>query len=322
MEKTDANETMLKLVAKVMSDRLKFVVFGLLLLPLAGANANGNNNISISHRLSNDDAVAEFKTQLYSWQETQGDMEGLEVKLDRRFKPEHCPGSYSFEMMENSKNLVRAECHAPKWSRVLKASRRKSSSQNRQTDQVWVAATSVATGELITQSHVKKISIDSRKIPRNALRAPPSGSSIAKRALRSGEIILTNSIYEPTYGYVAKTTIPSGALLKPELISKKLIKGNFKGEILENARGIEFMAANRNILAGNPIRSRDLRKARLVRRGDQVKLVSAGGGFVVSSKTIALEDGYLDEQIRLLGEDGKKEIRAKISGISSAIALK
>ena len=42
----------------------------------------------------------------------------------------------------------------------------------------------------------------------------------------------------------------------------------------------------------------------------------------MSSKTIALEDGYLDEQIRLLGEDGKREIRAKISGISSAIALK
>ena len=150
----------------------------------------------------------------------------------------------------------------------------------------------------------------------------PTTRSKAKRTIKPGEIILTSSIYEPKYGFVAKTTIPSGSFLKPELISKELIEESSRGGILEDARGIEFMAANRTIFAGNPIRSQDLRKARLVRRGDQVKLVSAGGGFMVSSKTIALEDGYLDEQIRLLGEDGKREIRAKISGISSAIALK
>ena len=72
-------------------------------------------------------------------------------------------------------------------------------------------------------------------------------------------------------------------------------------------------------MAGNPIGRRIFEKPDWF-AGDQVKLVSEEAGSV-SSKTIALEDGHLDEQIRLLGEDGKREIRAKISGISSAIAL-
>ena len=250
-------------------------------------------------------------------------MAGLEIKLDRRFKAPECTGPYSFSVIKDSIGLVRAECHSPKWSRVLKTSKeRPSSHQNRQTDKVWVASTEIASGQLLTNKHFRKVSIDSRQIPRNALKRLPATRTKAKRTIKPGEIILTSSIYEPKYGFVAKTTIPSGSFLKPELISKELIEENSRGDILEDARGIEFMAANRTILAGNPIRSQDLRKARLVRRGDQVKLVSAGGGFTVSSKTIALEDGYLDEQIRLLGEDGKREIRAKISGISSAIALK
>ena len=275
--------------------QLKAMVFALLLLPALNSNANARNDVSLDLRHPSSEAIVQFKTQLLARKKGQSNMAGLQIKLDRRFKVQQCAGPYSFNKIKNSNTLIRAECHSPKWSRVLKTSNEVPSSQNRQTDQVWVASTEVAAGQLLTNKDFKKISIDSRKIPRNALKKSPGGSSKAKRTIKPGEIILTNNIYEPKYGFVAKTTIPSGSFLKPELISKELIEENFRGEILENAKGIEFMAANRTILAGKPIRSQDLRKARLVRRGDQVKLVSAGGGFMVWSKTIALEDGYLDE---------------------------
>ena len=298
------------------------MVFALLFLPILNSNAETYSDTRSNLSSPSVDAIVEFEAQLSVWRRGQGHLADLEIKLDRRFKAPKCTGPYSFNMIKNSKDLVRAECPSPKWSRVLKTSdERHSSNQIRQTEKVWVASTEIVSGQLLTNKHFKKVSIDSRKIPRNTLKRPPGNRSKAKRTIKRGEIILTSSIYEPKYGFVAKTTIPSGTFLKPELISKELIEENSRGEILEDARGIEFMAANRTILAGNPIRSQDLRKARLVRRGDQVKLVSTGGGFMVSSKTIALEDGYLDEQIRLLGEDGKREIRAKISGISSAIAL-
>ncbi len=323
MERHDAKRALYSFVGLIWSRQLKTVVFALLFLPILNSNAQMHSDASSNLNYPSADAIAEFKVQLSSWREGQRQMAGLDIKLDRRFKVPECTGPYSFNVIRNSIGLVRAECHSPKWSRVLKASNeRPSSHQNRQTEKVWVASTEIASGQLLTSKHFKKVSIDSRKIPRNALKRSPGTRSKAKRTIKSGEIILTSNIYKPKYGLVAKTTIPSGSFLKPELISRELIKENFRGEILEDARGIEHMAANRTILAGNPIRSQDLRKARLVRRGDQVKLVSAGGGFIVSSKTTALEDGYLDEQIRLLGEDGKREIRAKISGISSAIALK
>jgi len=322
MDRLDAKPPLFEFVGLKMVVRLKAVVFAILFLPALNSNGNVENDASFDLRHPSGDAIVRFKSQLLDWRESQRHMTGFEIKLDRRFKVPRCKGPYSFNMIKNSKDLLRAECHSPKWSRVLKTSKERPSSQNRQTGKVWVASAEIAAGQLLTGKHLKKISIDSRKIPKNALKKSPGSSSKAKRTISPGEIILASNIYEPKYGFVAKTTIPSGSFLKPELISKELIKENYRGEILENAKGIEFMAANRTILAGNPIRSQDLRKARLVRRGDQVKLVSAGGGFMVSSRTIALEDGYLDEQIRLLGEDGKREIRAKISGISRAIALK
>jgi flagella basal body P-ring formation protein FlgA len=323
MERNDAKRALNRFVGLTMIRKLKVMAFALLFLPILNSNAEMHSDANSRLDYPSVETIAKFKVQLSTWREAQGHMAGLEIKLDRRFMAPECAGPYSFSMIKDSVGLVRAECHSPKWSRVLKTGKeRLSPHKNRQTDKVWVASMEIASGQLLTKKHFKKVSIDSRQIPRNALKRLPATRTKAKRTLKSGEIILTSNIYEPKYGFVAKTTIPSGSFLKPELISKELIEEDSRGEILEDARGIEFMAANRTILAGNPIRSQDLRKARLVRRGDQVRLVSAGGGFTVSSKTIALEDGYLDEQIRLLGEDGKREIRAKISGISSAIALK
>jgi|GEM_PF-1934446 len=323
MERHDAKRALNRFVGLTMIRKLKVMAFVLLFLPILNSNAEMHSDASSNLDYPSVDAIAKFKVQLSTWRESQGYTAGLEIKLDRRFKAPECAEPYSFSVIKGSLGLVRAECHSPKWSRVLKTSKAGPSSHlNRQTDKVWVASTEIASDQLLTDKHFKRVSIDSRQIPRNALKRLPATRSKATRTIKPGEIILNSSIYEPKYGFVAKTTIPSGSFLKPELISKELIGENSRGEILQNARGIEFMAANRTILAGNPIRPQDLRKARLVRRGDQVKLVSEGGGFTVSSKTIALEDGYLDEQIRLLGEDGKREIRAKISGISSAIALK
>ena len=323
MKRHDIIHALNILVARISLRRSKSMVFALLFLPILNSNAEMHGKTSSNLSNSRVDAIAEFKAQLSVWRKNQGGLAGLDIKLDRRFKAPECIGPYSFSMLRDATGLVKADCNSPKWSRVLKTSKeRPSPHQNRQTEKVWVASTEIAVGQLLTNKHFRKVSIDSRQIPRNALKSLPTARSKAKRTIKAGEIILANNIYEPKYGFVAKTTIPSGSFLKPELISKELIEENSRGEILEDARGIEFMAANRTILAGKPIKSQDLRKARLVRRGDQVKLVSAGGGFTVSSKTIALEDGYLDEQIRLLGEDGKREIRAKISGISSAIALK
>ncbi len=322
MARNDAKQALHRFASVNKLRQLRTMFFALLFLPILNSNAEMHNDASSNLSYPSDDAIAKFKAQLSAWGEDQRRLAGLEVKLDRRFKAPKCTGPFSFNVIKDSTGLVRAECHSPKWSRVLKTSnKRPSSRQNRKADKVWVASTEISAGQLLTNKHLKRVSIDSRKIPRNALERSPGTRSKARKTIKPGEIILTSNIYEPKYGLVAKTTIPSGSFLKPSLISRELIEENFRGEILENARGIEFMAANRTILAGKPIRARDLRKAKLVRRGNEVKLVSSGGGFMVSSKTIALEDGYLDEQIRLLSEDGKKEVRAKISGIDSAIAL-
>lgn len=215
MERYNAKRSLRRFVGHIWLRRLEMAVLAFLFMPILNSNAemHGNARYNLSH--PGVDAIAEFEAQLYAWREGQKRLAGLEIKLDRRFKAPKCQGSYSFNVIKNSLGLIRAECHSPRWSRVLKTrNERPSSLQNRQTDRVWVASKEIAAGQLLTSKQFKKVSIDARKIPRNALKRPPDTKSKAKRTIKTGEIILTSSIYEPKYGYVAKTTIPSGSFFK------------------------------------------------------------------------------------------------------------
>ena len=69
------------------------------------------------------------------------------------------------------------------------------------------------------------------------------------------------------------------------------------------------------------MRKRDLTKAKLIRRGEKVALLSQGLSYAISSEVVALEDGFLGEQVRLLNTESQRRVSAIVTGPSRAKTL-
>lgn len=84
---------------------------------------------------------------------------------------------------------------------------------------------------------------------------------------------------------------------------------------LDNAIDAEL---TRDVLAGKPIRSSDLRPAMLVKRGQTVTLtIRQEGGFAVVAQVEALQDGRRDDSIRLKNRESGRILTGKVVGLLS-----
>lgn len=84
---------------------------------------------------------------------------------------------------------------------------------------------------------------------------------------------------------------------------------------MDNAIDAEL---TRDVLAGNPIRSIDLRPAMLVKRGQTVTLtIRQEGGFAIVAQVEALQDGRKDDTIRLKNRESGRILTGKVVGLNS-----
>ena len=89
-------------------------------------------------------------------------------------------------------------------------------------------------------------------------------------------------------------------------------------DAIRSLQGLTLLAANRLLHPGDILRKRDLTKAKLVRRGQKVAVESVGQHFRIASELIALEDGYLGEQIDLRNPGSSRNISAVVTGMGTA----
>ena len=71
---------------------------------------------------------------------------------------------------------------------------------------------------------------------------------------------------------------------------------------------------SRRIRAGDVITPNALQEAHLIRRGDRIAIVASSDGFTISMPGEALEDGRLNQQIRVRNLSSGKTIRGMVSG--------
>ena len=84
---------------------------------------------------------------------------------------------------------------------------------------------------------------------------------------------------------------------------------------LDNAINTEL---TRDLLAGRPIRSTDLRPALLVKRGQTVTLtIRQESGFAVAAQVEAMQDGRKDDSIRLKNPESGRILTGKVVGLYS-----
>ena len=87
-------------------------------------------------------------------------------------------------------------------------------------------------------------------------------------------------------------------------------------------KDVENAEVVRDIPAGTPLRSYDVRRAILVKQGQLVMLtIGQGSGFAIVARVEALQDGRLGDQIRLKNPESGRLLSGVVTGPNAAKGL-
>jgi flagella basal body P-ring formation protein FlgA len=115
---------------------------------------------------------------------------------------------------------------------------------------------------------------------------------------------------------VPKQLIPRGTPLKPDLLEViSAVPGPGDGSLLSSLKDVEFAEAVRDLRSGEPLHSTDLRRATLVRMGQQVTMIlGEKSSFQVMIQLEALQDGRFGEQVRLKNPESGRHVAGVVVG--------
>ena len=137
---------------------------------------------------------------------------------------------------------------------------------------------------------------------------------IAVRELLSGAPVLLEDVIVGEVVLIAKTTIPSGSSLTTDVVSLDTRYFNIPDDALTQAEGWEFMELNRNIIAGEILRKRHLRKAKLVRRNDPITIIIRNSSLEIITSGVSVQDGYYGQRIKVINLESGRSVLGKVIG--------
>ncbi|MEC8349663.1 MAG: flagellar basal body P-ring formation chaperone FlgA, partial [Pseudomonadota bacterium] len=150
----------------------------------------------------------------------------------------------------------------------------------------------------------------------------PRDQFFAARNLRKGQMLVAADVYTAQYVAIADKTIPMGHPITTDLFRLQKVTSRVPNDAVTDLSGLEHLAANRLIHQKSILRKRDLKKAKLVQRGEQLILSAGSQNYSIETIAVALQDGYFGDQIRLRNLASNQEVRAVVSGINRAKALR
>ena len=122
---------------------------------------------------------------------------------------------------------------------------------------------------------------------------------------------------------VPKRYLQRGAVLQAEWLEVvQAPSGPVDTSLLGTIADVNQSELIRDVPAGQPIRSSDIRKAVLVRQGQTV-LLSVGDkvGYQITVRAEALQDGRLGDQVKLKNAESGRQISGVVTGPNSAKGL-
>ena len=81
------------------------------------------------------------------------------------------------------------------------------------------------------------------------------------------------------------------------------------------------MVTKRNLRVDQPLSTNDLRKPKLVKKGDSVVISATSGSITVRMQGTALSDGFRDQQIRVKNSSSERTIKAIVTGQGTVRAI-
>ena len=122
---------------------------------------------------------------------------------------------------------------------------------------------------------------------------------------------------------VAKQLLRSGTSVMPDMLEEQEVPAQGVDlQAVTSVKDLENGEMVRDMQAGVPLRSHDVRRAILVKQGQIVILtVGQSSGFAISARVEALQDGRMGEQIRLKNPESGRILSGVVTGPNAARGL-
>ena len=140
----------------------------------------------------------------------------------------------------------------------------------------------------------------------------------AARQLLPGRILIESDLAVGQRVVVLTQAIPSRSLIAREHIAIQERAVDVPHDAIRSLKGLSMLAANRLLHPGDILRKRDLAKAKLIKRGQTVDVESLGKHFRIASELVALQDGYLGDQIVLRTPGSNRRVSAVVTCMGTA----
>ena len=119
---------------------------------------------------------------------------------------------------------------------------------------------------------------------------------------------------------VAKEVLKRGTIISPDmLVLTEMPAAGMENQIIADPQLVVNMELVRDLAPNAPLRTFDLKKAVMVKRGQEVQVTAgAGQGFLITMRAEALQEGALGEQIRLKNSESGRSLTAVVTGQNTA----
>lgn len=122
---------------------------------------------------------------------------------------------------------------------------------------------------------------------------------------------------------VARQLLRAGTLVTADLLAEVDQPGaGLDAQVLRSIKEAENGEMVRELPAGVPLRSYDLRRAVLIKMGQTVLLtVGQGGGFSITARVEAMQEGRMGDQVRLKNPESGRILIGVVTGPNTARGL-
>ncbi len=242
------------------------------------------------------------------------DCEAFIIDPMMRIDTKAIPGSFS----------VLAQCAEANWERRIRGRRNAESVEQRGDSaelaivRVFLPKHAIKKGEKIYLADLLSEQSLKHRTPQNAITEINGEQRYAARDLMPGRMLVATDLVIAQRVVVLSKAIPARSPLGTSTltIEKRAIDVPF--DAIRSIEGLSLLAANRLLHPGEILRKRDLTKAKLIKRGQKVSVESIGTRFRIASELIALEDGYMGEQIKLRNPGSNRQVSATVVGMGQA----
>ena len=186
------------------------------------------------------------------------------------------------------------------------------------------ARVNLKAGDLLTESAIERVDLPpgSGGTPLWVANELSPGMRMA-RPVPAGQVLQTADLAESRQVVIATSNLNPGQPLKPEMFKlDRLDAEKISRTHLFDLSGLEGYELMRPLRAGEALRTSDLRPALMVKKGDQVSLiVGRPPEFMISVRVEAMQDGRLNEQIKLRNPESGTTLSGIITGKGAARGL-